>query len=628
LAPAAVTGTAVASRSAPHERTDTQVDLDSIIISSFEAVRYRSIPLGATMFRTRAYNERGATGAARYVEFDEGSTAANAAYVAAHPLTSVKTANNRYFRLMTSDVVTLLMVGAPFDENDASSHLRELLDIADFIEVPAGYAFNIGTPIVRKRDGLFLTGFGTIWRKDQHEDFIQLAGCDHHRIIGPTFRTNRTWGVEWTNVKCCIRGMNGASDVEVSARFENTQFCAVDGNVGSNWRIHHCHFKDISASAVDIRGGQGHQIVDNYVDGTGDDALTIAGHGSESIIANNVVRRAGMIVIYNHSPLAQGGGGGIRINGSVSVTGNRLYNCNLFFVTAASYSRDPTARPHKCVIAHNVGRGLKPTVTVGSPLSIKDSDDVTVLNNNWDVRSGETDVTITNVADNGSGFARVTAPAHGYYTGNRVRIDGAGGVANGVSLVTVIDADTFDMTQLAFSGSYTGDGVAFAGLHYTRISNNTATRTKRVRIRGDVVANIESIFFSNLGGFEELDCEGIDVTNYFRATDWDGGFTIRRWRFCNNTLRFPRARAGALFSATGAGQVVLGSGLHEINDNEIIEGAGKVDMPLAFGGISCDRRGRVTALRNRLAGATAQISGIDNIKQFLFDGDHSSAPAY
>ena len=63
---------------------------------------------------------------------------------------------------------------------------------------------------------------------------------------------------------------------------------------------------------------------------------------------------------------------------------------------------------------------------------------------------------ITNVADNGSGLIRVTCARHGYATGNMVECYDVRGVpnANGFSLVTVIDANMFDLQNSTFSGTY------------------------------------------------------------------------------------------------------------------------------------------------------------------------------
>jgi hypothetical protein len=64
---------------------------------------------------------------------------------------------------------------------------------------------------------------------------------------------------------------------------------------------------------------------------------------------------------------------------------------------------------------------------------------------------------ITNVVDNGSGLCRVSCANHGYQTGNMVECYNVGGAvaANGIWLVTVIDANTFDLQGTAFSGTYT-----------------------------------------------------------------------------------------------------------------------------------------------------------------------------
>ena len=67
---------------------------------------------------------------------------------------------------------------------------------------------------------------------------------------------------------------------------------------------------------------------------------------------------------------------------------------------------------------------------------------------------------ITGVA-NAAGLVRVTVPAHGYFTGYAVVITGVNGVTgiNGLSwLITVIDADHFDLVGSTFAGAYVNGG--------------------------------------------------------------------------------------------------------------------------------------------------------------------------
>lgn len=73
-----------------------------------------------------------------------------------------------------------------------------------------------------------------------------------------------------------------------------------------------------------------------------------------------------------------------------------------------------------------------------------------------------TQTAITNVANNGSGLFRVTSAAHGLTTGNRTIIASVGGAttANGNWVVTVIDANTFDLVGSTFAGTYTSGGTS------------------------------------------------------------------------------------------------------------------------------------------------------------------------
>jgi hypothetical protein len=69
--------------------------------------------------------------------------------------------------------------------------------------------------------------------------------------------------------------------------------------------------------------------------------------------------------------------------------------------------------------------------------------------------------TIAGAANNGSGLIRITNVAHGLSTGNYVKIDGVLGTteANGEWVVTVINADTFDLQSSTFTNAYTSGGT-------------------------------------------------------------------------------------------------------------------------------------------------------------------------
>lgn len=68
---------------------------------------------------------------------------------------------------------------------------------------------------------------------------------------------------------------------------------------------------------------------------------------------------------------------------------------------------------------------------------------------------------IQNATNNGSGLIRISAASHTFSTGDSVGVYGVTGTteANGQWLVTVIDANTFDLQGSAFSHAYVSGGV-------------------------------------------------------------------------------------------------------------------------------------------------------------------------
>jgi hypothetical protein len=73
-----------------------------------------------------------------------------------------------------------------------------------------------------------------------------------------------------------------------------------------------------------------------------------------------------------------------------------------------------------------------------------------------------TTATISNVVNNGSGNCRITATAHGFSTNDVITIAGVVGAteANTADVITVIDANTFDLNNTAFTSAYTSGGTA------------------------------------------------------------------------------------------------------------------------------------------------------------------------
>ena len=72
-------------------------------------------------------------------------------------------------------------------------------------------------------------------------------------------------------------------------------------------------------------------------------------------------------------------------------------------------------------------------------------------------------VTITLMADNGSGLIRVTSVAHGLQTNDRVTVASTVGLtADGTYKVTRIDADNFDLQSSTWNGAFTSSTYTVA----------------------------------------------------------------------------------------------------------------------------------------------------------------------
>ena len=97
----------------------------------------------------------------------------------------------------------------------------------------------------------------------------------------------------------------------------------------------------------------------------------------------------------------------------------------------------------------------------------------------WLDDQATSNITITNVVDNGSGLCRVTATAHGLTTGNTAFVDAVVGVvgANGTRVVTVIDANTVDLEGTSFSGSYVSGGTIRKQKRYLNYAQDNAAKS-------------------------------------------------------------------------------------------------------------------------------------------------------
>lgn len=84
-------------------------------IGLFSAMASEVIPSNYSRIRISGHQAIG-SGAADYIEFDDGSTGVNDTYVTNNPNTAFKTSNSRYFRLSLDQVITPQMCGVEFCE--------------------------------------------------------------------------------------------------------------------------------------------------------------------------------------------------------------------------------------------------------------------------------------------------------------------------------------------------------------------------------------------------------------------------------------------------------------------------------------------------------------------------------
>lgn len=99
-----------------------------------------------------------------------------------------------------------------------------------------------------------------------------------------------------------------------------------------------------------------------------------------------------------------------------------------------------------------------------------------------------TTATISNVVNNGSGVCRITATAHGYSTNDIVSQAGIVGAteANVGAVITVIDANTYDLNGVAFTAAYVSGGTATRSANCCAIYDQTGAF---VAVTGDLVAS-------------------------------------------------------------------------------------------------------------------------------------------
>ncbi len=133
---------------------------------------------------------------------------------------------------------------------------------------------------------------------------------------------------------------------------------------------------------------------------------------------------------------------------------------------------------------------------------------------------------VTGAVNNGGGLIRLTVTAHAYESGDKVHIEHVGGVPNatGEWIITVIDANHFDLTGSTFSGTYTSGGTSqryFAGGLFQTIAIGPSFVDYRLRMFADGTLKITGaeIIINGSGATIIID----PVTGTITVTQTGGG---------------------------------------------------------------------------------------------------------
>ncbi|WP_027285915.1 ubiquitin-activating E1 FCCH domain-containing protein [Rubritepida flocculans] len=119
---------------------------------------------------------------------------------------------------------------------------------------------------------------------------------------------------------------------------------------------------------------------------------------------------------------------------------------------------------------------------------------------------------ITGVADNGGGLVRITRAAHGYASGDSVTLENVAGVpgANGTFLITVVNANSFDLVGSSFSGAYVNNGWASMSRNADPASS-TELRLQFVTLSD--YAELTTAITAGRGGLIPAQGVGVNVLN-------------------------------------------------------------------------------------------------------------------
>jgi hypothetical protein len=144
--------------------------------------------------------------------------------------------------------------------------------------------------------------------------------------------------------------------------------------------------------------------------------------------------------------------------------------------------------------------------------------------------------TVTNVADNGSGAYRITAPGHSFNTDDSITIYGVNSplTVNNVWIITVIDANTFDLNGSTSGGVYTNGGMATNRCLIYGIQVNTVPKQSRGGFTGNPNGDdFDGVVVNNIAGTQAkatdafyLGHNGIFGNQQTGAFEWMTGFTV------------------------------------------------------------------------------------------------------
>lgn len=174
---------------------------------------------------------------------------------------------------------------------------------------------------------------------------------------------------------------------------------------------------------------------------------------------------------------------------------------------------------------------------------------------------------VTGAVDNGSGLIRLTVIAHGYEVGDKVDVLAVGGVPNAIGqwIITVIDADHFDLDSSTFAGAYTSGGIVlryFAGGLFQTIAIGPSFVDYRLRAFADGTLKIKNaeIILDGTGATIVLD----PTLGEIIVTQTGGGTRV--------TIGGPSSSVGLVIdnsTGTPSDYTRIGAGSMEMNTNDV-----------------------------------------------------------